>query len=324
MLIKGPFWGLLFEVLNGQSLSDVPLGVFLSGGLDSAAIVAIASEVSSNPIKTFSMGFEDDYYNELPNARLTARKFGTEHHEFIARPISIEEMQEVLCAFDEPFADSSAIPTYYLSRYARENATVVLSGDGGDEVTVIADNQQIVTQFRHCFHVQHPARYTRLLLRLLADDGAVVYLNGRQVARKNLPAGPLTPFTWAISGLGAADENLLTDFAIPPALLFKGRNVIAVAVHQAQSTGNDLSFDLELSAEAGFATAPRLNIARSDDGIRLCWPADVAGFHLQYSETLLDPLTWQAVPDAAEWFGGDVGVQLQHDAVPVFYRLVLE
>ncbi len=197
-------------------------------------------------------------------------------------------------------------------------------GDGGDEVTVIADNQQIVTQFRHCFHVQHPARYTRLLLRLLADDGAVVYLNGRQVARKNLPAGPLTPFTWALSGLGAADENLLTDFAIPPALLFKGRNVIAVAVHQAQSTGNDLSFDLELSAEAGFATAPRLNIARSDDGIRLCWPADVAGFHLQYSETLLDPLTWQAVPDAAEWFGGDVGVQLQHDAVPVFYRLVLE
>jgi len=125
---------LVKESIKLRLISDVPLGVFLSGGLDSAAIVAIASEVSSNPIKTFSMGFEDDYYNELPNARLTARKFGTEHHEFIARPISIEEMQEVLCAFDEPFADSSAIPTYYLSRYARENATVVLSGDGGDEV----------------------------------------------------------------------------------------------------------------------------------------------------------------------------------------------
>jgi len=125
---------LILESIKSHLISDVPLGVFLSGGLDSSSIVAITSEILNKPLKTFSIGFEDDYYNELDNARLVAKRFGTDHHEYIVSPASIKDIQEILYFFDEPFADSSAIPTYYVSKYARQNVTVALSGDGGDEL----------------------------------------------------------------------------------------------------------------------------------------------------------------------------------------------
>lgn len=132
--LRERIYELIKESVRLHLISDVPLGVFLSGGLDSSSIVAIVSEVSNSPIKTFSIGFEDDYYNELDNARLVAQRFGTSHHEYIVGPTSIEDIQDILYFFDEPFADSSAIPTYYVSKYTRANATVALSGDGGDEV----------------------------------------------------------------------------------------------------------------------------------------------------------------------------------------------
>lgn len=132
--IKERMYELIRESVKMHLISDVPLGVFLSGGLDSSTMVAIISEFLDSPVKTFSMGFEDDYYNELGNARLVAKRFGTEHHEYVVCPPSIEDIQHILSFFDEPFADSSAIPTYYISKYTRQNATVALSGDGGDEV----------------------------------------------------------------------------------------------------------------------------------------------------------------------------------------------
>jgi len=125
---------LMKESVKMHLISDVPLGVFLSGGLDSSTIVAMVSDISNSPVKTFSIGFEDDYYNELDNARLVAQRFGTEHHEYIVKPISTEDIQNILYFFDEPFADSSAIPTFYVSKYTRQNAAVALSGDGGDEI----------------------------------------------------------------------------------------------------------------------------------------------------------------------------------------------
>lgn len=125
---------LMREAVSRHLISDVPVGIFLSGGLDSSSIVAMASEISNNPLKTFSIGFKDNYYNELDNARLVSQRYGTDHHEYIVGPASIEDIGDILYFFDEPFADSSAIPTYYVSKYSRQNATVALSGDGGDEL----------------------------------------------------------------------------------------------------------------------------------------------------------------------------------------------
>jgi len=124
----------LSESVRLRMVSDVPLGAFLSGGIDSSVIVALMAKHSSQPIKTFSIGFKESEFNELPYARVLSEKYQTEHHEQIIEPDSIEILPMLVDAFDEPFADSSSIPTYYVSKFARENVTVVLSGDGGDEL----------------------------------------------------------------------------------------------------------------------------------------------------------------------------------------------
>jgi asparagine synthase (glutamine-hydrolysing) len=125
---------LLKESIRYRLIADVPLGVFLSGGLDSSTVVAVMRQVSSDPIKTFSIGFEDQSFNELPYAQLVARHFETEHHEFVVKPDAVDLVPKLVHFFDEPFADSSAVPSYYLSELARQHVTVALGGDGGDEV----------------------------------------------------------------------------------------------------------------------------------------------------------------------------------------------
>src|SRR5215510_10437317 len=127
-------WGLLEEAVRSHLVSDVPVGAFLSGGLDSSAVVGIMAREAGLPVKTFSVGFGEKEYNEAPYARRVAEWFGTEHHELIATPQDLGLLDEVLADCDEPFADDSAIPTYLVSRLARQHVKVVLSGDGGDEL----------------------------------------------------------------------------------------------------------------------------------------------------------------------------------------------
>lgn len=116
-----------------RMIADVPLGAFLSGGIDSSAVVAAMAEASSSPVKTFSIGFDSDAFDELEYARQIAELFGTEHHEFIVRPDAISIVPKLVRHYGEPFADASAIPSFYLSELTRSHVTVALNGDGGDE-----------------------------------------------------------------------------------------------------------------------------------------------------------------------------------------------
>ena len=125
---------LLTEAVRKRLISEVPLGAFLSGGVDSSAVVAIMAGLSDRPVKTFSIGFEEADYNELPHARRVAQRYGCEHHEFIVQPRAVDVLPTLVRHYGEPYADSSAIPSYYLAKLTREHVTVALNGDGGDEV----------------------------------------------------------------------------------------------------------------------------------------------------------------------------------------------
>jgi asparagine synthase (glutamine-hydrolysing) len=126
--------GTLRAAVKSHLLSDVPVGVFLSGGVDSSGLVALMSEVAGQRIQTFSIGFEEKTFNELDLAREVARRYGTDHHELVVRPDAVNVLPKMVRHFGEPFADSSAVPVYYVSELARRSVKVVLSGEGGDEV----------------------------------------------------------------------------------------------------------------------------------------------------------------------------------------------
>ena len=125
---------LIAESVRLHMVSDVPVGAFLSGGIDSSAVVAAAAKESPAPLKTFSIGFQEPDYNELGYARTVAQHFGTDHRELTLGPDALEEIEQISWHLDEPFGDSSAIPTYMVSKLAAESVKVVLSGDGGDEL----------------------------------------------------------------------------------------------------------------------------------------------------------------------------------------------
>ncbi|HEX6803387.1 MAG TPA: asparagine synthase (glutamine-hydrolyzing) [Terriglobales bacterium] len=124
----------LAEAVKIRLISDVPLGALLSGGTDSSTVVALMARASRKPVKTFSIGFKYAEFNEAQYARLVAERFRTDHHELILDPEVVSTIEQLTSSLEEPFADSSMLPTYYISRLARKHVTVALSGDGGDEM----------------------------------------------------------------------------------------------------------------------------------------------------------------------------------------------
>ena len=123
----------LTEAVKLRMISDVPLGAFLSGGIDSSIVVGLMAKLSTTPVKTFSIGFEEDEYNELDHARRIANRWNTDHHEMMVRPDALSILPKLVRHYGEPYGDSSCIPTFYVSQITRSHVTVALNGDGGDE-----------------------------------------------------------------------------------------------------------------------------------------------------------------------------------------------
>jgi asparagine synthase (glutamine-hydrolysing) len=156
----------LEEAVNLRLVSDVPLGAFLSGGVDSSLVVALMANQVSRPVSTFSIGFEEPTYNELPYARMVAKHFATDHHELIVGPQSCDLIERLVGHFDEPFGDASAIPMYHLSKLAAESVVVALSGDGGDELFAGYERYRVDLE-RHRY--EHWPSFTRQALGMASD-----------------------------------------------------------------------------------------------------------------------------------------------------------
>jgi asparagine synthase (glutamine-hydrolysing) len=155
----------LSDAVRCHMVSDVPIGAFLSGGVDSSTVVALMAEASPTPIRTFSIGFDEADFDELRFARQVAARYGTDHYELVVKPAALDVLPKLAWHLDEPFADSSAIPTYYVAKITREHVTVALSGDGGDENFAgyrrYAQAMALVARMD-----RSPARLARPLLRL--------------------------------------------------------------------------------------------------------------------------------------------------------------
>jgi asparagine synthase (glutamine-hydrolysing) len=163
---------LIEESVRLHLVSDVPLGAFLSGGIDSSAVVATMARLGSGPVKTFSVGFTEPDYNEAGYARIIAERLGTEHHELILEPNVLEVIEDLAWYLDEPFGDPSAIPTYMVSKLASEHVTVVLSGDGGDELFAGYDKYRVEARERRYRFVPAPARSLLGAIGTALPDGA--------------------------------------------------------------------------------------------------------------------------------------------------------
>ncbi len=158
---------LLSEAVQLHMVSDVPVGAFLSGGIDSSSVVALMARASASPVKTFSIGFDEQNFDELRYARLVAKQYGTDHFEMVVKPDVVDVLPRLAWQFDEPFADASAVPTYCVAKITREHVTVALSGDGGDE-SFAGYRRYAQALNLHRRMDRTPAALTRPLLRWIA------------------------------------------------------------------------------------------------------------------------------------------------------------
>jgi asparagine synthase (glutamine-hydrolysing) len=218
----------LADAVRSHLVSDVPVGAFLSGGIDSSIVVALMSEATDR-VRTFSIGFSDPRYSELDRARIVAQHYGTEHHEAILEPDAVDLLPRLVGGFDEPFADPSALPTYYVSKLARESVKVALSGDGGDELFLGYPLFHGLELSRHAERVPAPLRRAmaalpRLLstsntswndrLQLVAKRTADTMLPPDQAFRRKLTATGLARINPFLSSELRRELDLRDPFAI--------------------------------------------------------------------------------------------------------------
>jgi asparagine synthase (glutamine-hydrolysing) len=214
---------LIDEAVGLHLRSDVPVGVFLSGGVDSSAVLASMVRLTPGPIRTFSIGFQDVDYDELPHARRIAAAFGTDHHDLVLEPQHVDFVEDLIWHLDEPFGDSSAIPTYVVSRLAATHVKVVLSGDGGDEIFGGYDKYVVEQRERRRDRLPAALRHAlgavgralpegttgRNFLRHLGLEGARRYLDATTLFGRPERARLLRPEVLAqVASTDPADEAL--------------------------------------------------------------------------------------------------------------------
>ena len=161
----------LEEAVRLRLISDVPVGALLSGGIDSSTVVALMRRLTSGPVRTFSIGFEDPEYDELAYARVVAERFETEHHELVVKPRAIEVLPRLVWHYNEPFADSSALPSWYLCEMAKQFVTVALNGDGGDEAFAGYDRHLASMLAERYDRIPAPLRRTVARAAAFVPDG---------------------------------------------------------------------------------------------------------------------------------------------------------
>lgn len=212
---------LVDDAVRSHLVADVPLGVFLSGGVDSAALVASMRRFHTGPLKTFSIGFQEKSFSELDRARVVARHFSTDHHELVVTPDTATLVPELVDSFDEPYSDSSAIPVLCVSRLARQHVTVALSGEGGDEVFA-GYKTYVATRLSGLYRRLVPGPVRDLLPRIVGllpvSHGKVSfdYKAKRFAAGASLP--PLAAhFSWKVIFDEEAKRGLYST--LPPGLL---------------------------------------------------------------------------------------------------------
>jgi len=179
----------LRDSVRAHLVSDVPVGVLLSGGVDSSVLCALAAQESSEPVQTFSIGFQERSFDELDLARSVAERYRTDHHELILKPDAAELFPEIAAAFDEPFGDSSALPTFLVCRLASEHVKVAMSGEGGDEL--FGGYETYVADLMSARGLGRAARMARPLVELLPSSSRRVSLEYR--AKRFVRAAHLPP-----------------------------------------------------------------------------------------------------------------------------------
>jgi asparagine synthase (glutamine-hydrolysing) len=197
-----------------RMIADVPLGAFLSGGTDSSAVVAAMAEASDRPVKTFSIGFESERYNELPRARIVAERFSTDHEEQVVKPDAVTMIPRIVHAYGEPFADSSAIPSFYLAEMTRRHVTVALNGDGGDESFAGYHRYVANSMLARLDRVPRPARRAAARVAAALPAGGTIDSPIRRVERLGRaaaldPCSRLAAYTTEFDGLDR--PRLYTD-----------------------------------------------------------------------------------------------------------------
>jgi asparagine synthase (glutamine-hydrolysing) len=206
---------LLREAVRVRLMSEVPLGAFLSGGIDSSAVVALMAQESSEKIKTFSIGFDEQDFSELHHARRVAEHVGADHHEFIVRPDAMEVLPTLVEHYGEPFADSSAIPSYYVSKETRAYVTVALNGDGGDECFAGYQRYAAMSIAQKYRNLPGPLRDSVISNVVRALPGFDARQNPLRKAKRFIAAASLPPveryLRWVSAFDDAAKQDLYSD-----------------------------------------------------------------------------------------------------------------
>ena len=216
------------ESVRLRMIADVPLGAFLSGGIDSSSVVASMAMQSKEPVKTFSIGFEEATFNELPYASMIAKQYGTEHHEITVRPDSVDLISKMVRSCDEPFGDEACIPTYIVSEFAAQHVKVVLTGDGGDELFGGYESFFTVERMGWADRLPRAARsalssladalpysaYGKNFLRAISRPNAVARYFEMNSAPYFLRRQLLEP-DWMLPADSAYLSNLLSNYLLP-------------------------------------------------------------------------------------------------------------